>query len=218
MAIGWNTKGADLLRGVVERLERLRQEKKAIGEDEKVVMAEAKAQGFAPKIIRACLKAREQKPHDRQEAESLYATYMHALGMAESPPVFRLIGSMQADTASRESLLEALKEMAPSEGDIIFRMGGQPVRVWRDADGVAHADDWHEPDAAPAAMPSPRPASRPAPEVPDVDDAGAEALGREAARQNRPVIDNPFPFGDPRRARFDEGWRLENGGDGMGED
>lgn len=54
-----------------------------------------------------------------------------------------------------------------------------------------------------------------------VEDAGqsvedAEEMGRAAARAGKPVIDNPFLFGDPRRARFDEGWRKEAESDGMG--
>lgn len=46
-------------------------------------------------------------------------------------------------------------------------------------------------------------------------EADAEGAGRAAAREGRPIIDNPFPFGDPRRARFDEGWRKETGSDGI---
>jgi cytidylate kinase len=52
-----------------------------------------------------------------------------------------------------------------------------------------------------------------------VEDAGAsvesaEEMGRASAREGRAIIDNPFPFGDPRRARFDEGWRKESETDG----
>lgn len=49
-----------------------------------------------------------------------------------------------------------------------------------------------------------------------VEVADAEEMGRKAAREGKAVIDNPFPFGDPRRARFDEGWRKETDTDGMG--
>lgn len=47
-------------------------------------------------------------------------------------------------------------------------------------------------------------------------DADAEQMGRTAARAGTPIIENPFPFGDQRRARFDEGWRKESESDGMG--
>lgn len=53
---------------------------------------------------------------------------------------------------------------------------------------------------------------------PDVDADGAEALGRQFAKENRAIIDNPFPFGDTRRPRFDAGWRKETGSDGMGQE
>lgn len=49
-----------------------------------------------------------------------------------------------------------------------------------------------------------------------VDIGEAEELGRAAAREGKAVIANPFPFGDPRRPRFDEGWRKEAENDGMG--
>lgn len=51
------------------------------------------------------------------------------------------------------------------------------------------------------------------------DDAAAadpEEAGRKAFREGRPIIDNPYPFGDPRRALFDEAWRRESGSDGLG--
>jgi hypothetical protein len=49
-----------------------------------------------------------------------------------------------------------------------------------------------------------------------VDGYGAELLGREAFKADEPIIKNPFPFGDERRPRWDEGWRKESGTDGMG--
>lgn len=52
-------------------------------------------------------------------------------------------------------------------------------------------------------------------EIASADDA--VELGRKAAREGKAVIENPFPFQDPRRARFDEGWRQESETDGMGD-
>lgn len=49
-----------------------------------------------------------------------------------------------------------------------------------------------------------------------VDVESAEEMGRKAARDGKSIIDNPFPFGDARRSRFDEGWRKESESDGMG--
>jgi hypothetical protein len=56
------------------------------------------------------------------------------------------------------------------------------------------------------------------PEPPAVDADGAEVLGRDAFGSNQPIITNPFPFGDPRRPRWDAGWRKASGTDGMGPD
>ena len=62
---------------------------------------------------------------------------------------------------------------------------------------------------------APPPSSEP---VPDVDAEGAEELGRRAYIANQPITSNPFPWDDPRRPRFDAGWRAESGSDGMGDD
>ncbi len=71
----------------------------------------------------------------------------------------------------------------------------------------------------PAPLPAEgEPAARAKRDVPDVDLAGAEVLGAEAGKANKPVITNPFPFGDPRRAGWDLGWRKATGSDGMGRD
>ena len=159
------------------------------------------------------------KPHDRQEAEAIRDTYLHALGMAEEPPLFRHVGLMTVDTVSREGVIEAFKKLVPQKGDVIIRMEGKSVRVWRNKKGDPQVEDYLEEGAAtkPSKARPPRSAA-PARDVPDVDEKGAVELGREYASENRPVIDNPFPYGDTRRAKFDEGWRLEAGNDGMGPD
>ncbi|MGK2284846.1 DUF2312 domain-containing protein [Pedomonas sp. V897] len=74
---------ADLLRQLIERVERLEEEKKGIAEDIREVFAEAKAQGFDVKTMRQVIKLRSMEKHKRQEAEALLETYMAALGMVE---------------------------------------------------------------------------------------------------------------------------------------
>jgi len=74
---------ADLLRQLIERVERLEEEKKGILEDIKEVFAEAKAQGFDVKTMKQVIKLRGTEKHKRQEAEALLETYLAALGMAE---------------------------------------------------------------------------------------------------------------------------------------
>lgn len=72
---------ADQLRLLIERWERLDEEKKGIGDDQKDVMMEAKATGFDTKIMRQIINLRKMQPHDRQEMEAILQTYLAALGM-----------------------------------------------------------------------------------------------------------------------------------------
>jgi uncharacterized protein (UPF0335 family) len=72
---------ADQLRLLIERWERLDEEKKGISDDQKDVMLEARANGYDVKAIRAIIKLRKMEPHDRQEMEAILQTYLAALGM-----------------------------------------------------------------------------------------------------------------------------------------
>lgn len=73
---------AEELKGLVERIERLEEERKALGEDVRDVYAEAKSRGYDQKTIRQVIRLRKMEPHVRQEAEALLETYCAALGMA----------------------------------------------------------------------------------------------------------------------------------------
>ena len=66
---------------MIERIERLEEEKKGIGDDIKDVYLEAKATGYDPKIMRQIVRLRKMQPHDRQEMEAILQTYLSALGM-----------------------------------------------------------------------------------------------------------------------------------------
>jgi uncharacterized protein (UPF0335 family) len=70
------------LRLIVERYERLEEEKKGIADDMKDVMAEAKASGYDTKIIRFMLKLRKMETHTRQEWDALVEAYREELGIA----------------------------------------------------------------------------------------------------------------------------------------
>lgn len=72
----------DRLRLLIERIERLSEEKKGIQDDIKDVYAEAKAVGYDPKILRQVIKLRAMKPDDRREMEAVLDAYMTALGLA----------------------------------------------------------------------------------------------------------------------------------------
>jgi uncharacterized protein (UPF0335 family) len=72
----------DQLKSIVERIERLEEEKRALADDIKEVYAEAKGNGFDTKILRTVVRLRKQDANERQEAEALLDLYLHALGMA----------------------------------------------------------------------------------------------------------------------------------------
>lgn len=72
---------AGQLKSIIERIERLEEEKKALSEDIRDVFAEAKATGFDPKILRKIVSLRKQDLAERQEQDALLETYMSALGM-----------------------------------------------------------------------------------------------------------------------------------------
>ncbi|UIJ46437.1 DUF2312 domain-containing protein [Sphingomonas cannabina] len=73
---------ADQLRLLIERIERLEEEKRGIADDIKDVYAEAKSTGFDVKTIRTIIKLRKMEKHHRDEAEALLETYKAALGLA----------------------------------------------------------------------------------------------------------------------------------------
>lgn len=219
---GRNTVSGKALAAFVDRVERIREEKKALGDDEKQVFAELKAAGFTPKRVREILKIRQMKPHDRQEAESELDMYLHAMGMASEPPLFRAVGAMGVDLAVREQVIDAFRQLVPPNAEIIVKVGGAPVRLWREGEGEVHAEDYREPPppAAPgsASGGDAMPPMRPRANVPDVDEDGAASLAATAYEENQPITANPFPFGDKRRPIWDEAWREASGSDGMGED
>ncbi|TXC73565.1 DUF2312 domain-containing protein [Sphingorhabdus soli] len=72
---------ADQLRLFIERVERLEEEKKGIADDIRDVYAEAKGQGYDPKIMRQIVRLRKMQPHDRAEMEAILDTYKSALGL-----------------------------------------------------------------------------------------------------------------------------------------
>lgn len=71
----------DQLKSVVERIERLEEEKKAIADDIRDVYAEAKANGFDAKILRQIVSLRKKDLTERQEEEAVRDLYLVALGM-----------------------------------------------------------------------------------------------------------------------------------------
>ena len=72
----------DRLRLLIERVERLEEEKKGIADDIRDVYAEAKAVGYDAKIMRQIVRLRKMKPDDRAEMEAVLDLYKCALGLA----------------------------------------------------------------------------------------------------------------------------------------
>lgn len=215
--VGRNTIAAEALRGYVERVENIEAQKAQLNADKSAVMAEAKAQGFQTEGISAIVKLRKMKPSDVQESEALLDSYRHAMGMEANLPLFRHVGLMSVDVTKRDEVIEAMKKFVPANGSIqIETADGKPVRLTRDSDGnISVTEVVEKPVEQPKA---PKSGKRGAAKVeaPNVDADGAEQLGRKAYKDDAPIISNPFPFGDPRRPRWDVGWRKESGSDGMG--
>ena len=72
---------ADRLRSIIERVERLEEERRALGSDIKDIFAEAKSAGFDVKVLRQIIRIRKQEPADVEEQETLLDIYRRALGM-----------------------------------------------------------------------------------------------------------------------------------------
>lgn len=75
------------LKAIVERIEKLEEEKAALAADVKEVYLEAKGNGFDPKIIKKLIAMRKQDSAKIAEEQALIATYMDALGMLADTPL-----------------------------------------------------------------------------------------------------------------------------------
>ena len=71
----------DRLRTIIERIERLEEEKKALSEDIREIYSEAKGAGFDVKVIRQLVRLRKMDATDRSEMEQVLDVYKRALGM-----------------------------------------------------------------------------------------------------------------------------------------
>lgn len=78
---GHNSVAKEQLKSIIERIERLEEEKKVISDDVRDIYKEAGGNGMDVKALRTIVRMRKQDPNDRAEAEAILDTYMHALGM-----------------------------------------------------------------------------------------------------------------------------------------
>ena len=72
---------ADRLRSLVDRIERLEEERKALGSDIRDIYAEAKSAGFDPKVLKQLIRIRKQEAAEVEEQETMLDIYRRALGM-----------------------------------------------------------------------------------------------------------------------------------------
>lgn len=142
--IGKGTKAGKDLASIVGEIEHVRERKKQISDQEKELFASAKAKGYDPKTIRRILKFRADDNKSREEAEALFDSYMHAMGMAKDLPLFRAVGMMGVDVSVGEQVIEALSLLVPSAGEIIVKVGAARVRLYRDKDGEPHVEEYED--------------------------------------------------------------------------
>jgi uncharacterized protein (UPF0335 family) len=81
------TVGHNQITSIVERIERLEEEKKSIADDIRDVYAEAKGNGFDVKALREVIRIRKLDAQERAEREAILETYMAALGMLADTPL-----------------------------------------------------------------------------------------------------------------------------------
>jgi uncharacterized protein (UPF0335 family) len=81
--VGHNSEANKRLESIVQRWERLQEEKVAITSDQKDILAEAKSAGYDPKVIRLLLRIRKMDPADYEEQQMLLQTYARAIGLGD---------------------------------------------------------------------------------------------------------------------------------------
>ena len=185
--------GAEL-KSYIERIERLGVERRELGDEQKALFAEAKSKGFDPKAMRKIIKRRDKDPGEIEEEETILETYMHALGMLPEAPLHRQVAVLAKDGLGRDQVIAVLQLVVPENGEFIARVGGDPMRIWRDEAGNAYAEPHSE---KPRAEKTGKAASKPAAVlsiVPkDPVKAAADAAERRARKKRGEDEPNPSP-------------------------
>lgn len=159
----------------------------------------------------------------QQERERILARYLSPFGMPKRALSELALSFETASPALMRHFCENLKRQLVIGPKLKLDMRRESVIGRLLATVKPHPDLglprlWSagESDHAIKLLPWPLPDAKNVVEEEAIDLAGAEQMGRQAARDGKPIIDNPFPFSDARRARFDEGWRKESDSDGLG--
>lgn len=78
---GHNSVVADQIKSVIERIERLEEERKTIGDDIRDIYSESKGNGLDVKALRTIVRLRKMDANDRAEQDAILETYLQAMGM-----------------------------------------------------------------------------------------------------------------------------------------
>ncbi|GJE77740.1 hypothetical protein BGCPKDLD_4347 [Methylorubrum suomiense] len=126
---------ADQLKTIIERIERLEEEKAGIAGDIKDVYAEAKANGFDTKIIRKIIGLRKRDYDERMEEEAILELYMQALGMLADTPLGK--AAIDRETSRARASERGLRQQIGQKlSDAFAGMEGVTVTIGRDAGPV----------------------------------------------------------------------------------
>jgi uncharacterized protein (UPF0335 family) len=139
------TESRELLKSYIERIERVVEAIDDLKDDQKVLFAEAKANGFDTKSMRRIIKRRQKDQSELAECETIDDLYMHALGMSADHPLHVQVKRLVQDGVAREQVIEALQLLIPVNGEIIASVGGAPMRLWRTADGQPRSEEYVPP-------------------------------------------------------------------------
>ncbi|MCK1684271.1 DUF2312 domain-containing protein [Bradyrhizobium sp. 147] len=137
------------LKSYIERVERVAQERRELGDEIRAILAEAKASGFDPKAIRKIVKRRDEDPSVVQQEDAILEQYMHAIGMIPENPLAAAVAALAGDGLARDQVIEAFQKLVPMFGEIIANVGGDPMRIWRDETGKAYAEVYVPPKPKP---------------------------------------------------------------------
>lgn len=135
----------DRLKSYLDAVDSLEAERAEIADEIRAQYASAKSDGFDPKAIRGMVKRRRAKnPTKLVEDEQILETYMHAVGMLPENPLAAAVAALAGDELGRDQVIDGLKQMVPAGREIIAKVGGDPVRIWRDETGAAYVEPWTE--------------------------------------------------------------------------
>ncbi|MFB6460479.1 DUF2312 domain-containing protein [Bradyrhizobium tunisiense] len=136
----------DRIKTFLQAIDSLETERAEIADEIRAQYAEAKAEGFDTKALRGMVKRKRAKnPTKLVEDEQVLELYMHAVGMLPENPLAAAVAALADDGLGRDHVIDGFKRMVPVGGEIIARVGGDPVRIWRDAEGVAFVGPYSEP-------------------------------------------------------------------------